>query len=745
MKSSSGKIVSSRSLHIRSLLALSLVAVITGLGRYYVGQRIVSQQEDGFVINVAGRQRMLSQRLAKNVYKLANPQAFEGLVDFSSQQSEFDGSYSSWVRAHGQIIRWSEQPHWQSKVLSDAVSELKQEYQALVVPLRKATNTPLELRTAETFTQAVSAVVEHESKYLESMHRVVGVFEAQTLRNLESIGDMVGTICAIVLLVLIFEFLFVFSPAIQQILATQSALVEASEQAQQGVQSKAQFLATMSHEIRTPMNAVLACTDLLLSQHPRPEDRKLLSTIRNSGDTLLALINDILDFSKIESGKMSLESESFDIKVHTREVIELLDANSSKKGLTVTVDIDPAVPQWVLGDVTRYRQLLFNLVGNATKFAESRVQVRVTAKHLSVGGKLEIHCSIQDDGIGMSEEQQGKLFKQFSQADASTTRKYGGTGLGLSICKGITDAMGGQIWVQSEEGVGSIFQFKFPSEESKPVAQKKSFDFSKASKKTAVQCPISILVVEDNPVNQLIIQNILARFGYKVDIAENGQVGVDRVRAKSYDLVFMDFNMPVMDGLEATKSIRGQDIHQPVIVALTANAFAEDRAKCIEAGMNAFLTKPIEVDRLIEAFIELGFWPEDIFDAGESAVAKSAGSGRVDAGYAVPVDYMIQSLGVDEDFVDELVGVFLGCASELLEDLRSAIDDRDSGRIEAAAHKLKGAASQFQPQEVLELSLKLEHMGRDGQHDGIDQTFATLEQSLVIFVSELNQYMDRAA
>ncbi len=365
---------------------------------------------------------------------------------------------------------------------------------------------------------------------------------------------------------------------------------------------KSKFLATMSHEIRTPMNAVLSCTNLLLSEIKNKEHQKLLRTIKTSGDSLLVLINDILDFSKIESGKINLEKESFDIEECVQSVVDLLDTNASAKGVTLELTSNIKTEHLIRSDITRIRQVLFNLIGNGIKFTHDRVDVHYDVSPVS-DNTVKLDFCISDNGIGIKKEAQDSLFEEFSQVDASTTRKYGGTGLGLAICKGIIQAMKGKIWVESEVDKGSKFYFSITTEVAKkPVETER--ESSTAELCEGCDMNLKILMAEDNSINQIVARRLIEKVGFSIDIVSNGIEAVNAMKDFSYDIIFMDQHMPEMDGVQATKEIRSLNIKQPLIYALTASAFEEDRKRCLEAGMNGFLTKPIVIDQIVSAIKE---------------------------------------------------------------------------------------------------------------------------------------------
>ena len=494
----------------------------------------------------------------------------------------------------------------------------------------------------------------------------------------------------------------------------EAELREAKANAESASRTKSDFLASMSHEIRTPMNAIMGIADLLAKTALSPEQDKYVQIFRRAGDNLLNLINDILDLSKVEASQLELERTGFSLNDLLEKVTEMVAVRAHEKGLALVCEIAPNVPTDLVGDSTRLRQVLLNLLGNAIKFTESgEVALRVTPDADS-SVPTALRFTISDTGIGIPGEKLGRVFERFTQANSSTTRRFGGSGLGLTISKRLVELMGGRIWAESSVGKGSVFSFAVPLEIWAGAIRRAAVPVG-----TGPELPLPalrILLAEDSPDNCTITVAYLQDTPYRVEIAENGTIACEKFTAGQYDLVLMDRQMPVMDGLTATRTIRAweqaNDRPPTPIIALTASALKGDREMCLAAGCTAYLSKPIKQEVLLQAIKE------------HSIVAPPSSkeeSSRMDT-------ILVRA----NPKIADLMPVFLRNCRQNVVAMLDALDRGDFETVEILGHGMRGAGGSYGFQAITEIGAALEQVAESADNNASRK-----------WVGELSRYLDR--
>ncbi|HEU4496209.1 MAG TPA: ATP-binding protein [Flavobacterium sp.] len=461
--------------------------------------------------------------------------------------------------------------------------------------------------------------------------------------------------------------------------------------ARQAVRAKDSFLANMSHEIRTPLNAIIGFTDLLAQTQLNAAQQDYIDSVQVAGENLLVIVNDILDLSKIESGKLTIDSHAFNLKNALKHVYTLLKIKI-KPEIDFHLYLDADLPEMIVGDRARLNQILVNLVGNAIKFTEEG-EVIIAVKHLSENDTHhKLKFSVKDTGIGIPQEKLETIFERFTQAEESTTRRFGGTGLGLNIVKQLVELQNGEIGVKSKLGSGSEFYF---------IMEMKKADSDVENIEETLPVRIShlkILLCEDNDLNQKLAKNVIENFGFAIDIADNGEEGIELLKNNNYDIVLMDLQMPVKDGYQTTEYIRKELNSSIPIIAMTAHSLVGEQEKCFQIGMDAYITKPFRQAELLEAI--------------KSVLDKSKQKPPVKQ-KEVDFSYLHEMSAGDKGFMAEMAHIFVSKTPAEAKSLSEAVRNSDYGTAGKIAHSMKSSLSMFKMEDLMACLDIIEHEAKD--------------------------------
>lgn len=721
-----------RTISVRYWIALSLIAALSTTAFGFILYTAHMEEQRSAVVNLVGNQRTLSQRIPFFANAMARANSPLAREEYAAELSR---SIRAMERAHLRLTMETDAlglPQRMEQALEAIYFEGDYTFDQQVRDFLGRASLLL-ARQNETISENdpdLQAINLAGSNYLLQTHDLIAnLLGEDGERSIKRLERLEIAIWLMTLTLLVFELLVIFRPMAKQVGKTAGDLElaraeasEAAQAAQQAERTKSAFLATISHEIRTPLNSIIGLSQLLREARLSGEHGTHIERINQASEHLLLLLNDVLDFSKLEAGKLVLEPGPFDLQREIEVCVSILAVKASEKGLTVVTKCDPSLPVRIVGDSGRVRQVLMNLLSNAIKYTETG-GISVIAS-LDPKGEDYVRIAVADTGVGIPRDRQQGLFREFEQIRRADRSHETGTGLGLAISKRIVEAMGGKIGLQSQEGVGSTFWFSVPllksCETPAPAAEGASAPSHGFGR------PLSVLVAEDNTANQIVTRALLEKFGHSVEIANNGREALAALDRRAFDVVLMDVNMPVMDGLTATATIRDRTdgAARIPIIALTAHAFSEEHDRVMTAGMDDFLTKPIEPQRLA---LTLKRW-------GEATEPQKGAPPRLAEAGAPPIESSLDSVqtslldtaylaSMEEAVGPEAVAQMLQAAADnlkpSLQRLQEAAETSNTDDMAKAAHILRGTAGTIGAVTLMEAAEVAELAARAGEDPAI--------------------------
>jgi signal transduction histidine kinase/DNA-binding response OmpR family regulator len=704
------------------IAALSAVALLSIGGQLVVQTRLQRQSADATIVNIAGRQRMISQRLAKCALAVA---AASSDGERTARAAELRQWLPVWRRCHLALQKGDAElaiPYVDDAQSSALFRRIDPSFQAMYEGASRLA-ADLESRRAVS-PQAVETILAHEAEFLRGMDEIVSHFELQAQQRVGLLRRVESLLLALTLAVLLLEGILVFRPAARRIRESFAALSAAHEElrlaknsAEAANQAKTRFLANVSHELRTPLHAVLGSVELLEQTPLDARGRECAATIGDAARAQLGLVNDMLDLSTIESGKAELRLGEFSLRSMVERTATMLRPLAAARGLALVCRVDASVPAVVVGDELRLRQVLVNLMNNAIKFTDKGTidcHVEASDGPTSAGVRsVRVRFQVADTGIGIAENDRRHIFDRFTQVDDSSRRRQGGAGLGLAISAQWVERMGGRIEVESRLGEGSRFGFELSLPLGRPDAPSEALTDARAAGTAVSGRSLRILLADDAPAGRLIVAELLKQAGHEVEAVADGRAAVEAIAKRRFDAALIDLQMPDVDGPSAVAEIRRREREENrprlPIAALTADAISHDGKTLEEAGFDAKLTKPISAAALLAALAKL------VDDANSTAVATSYRDFESRTSNGSPRGSALDRLRGNEKLLSELTEMFSAEASTAVERLKAGLASGDDEIVFQTAHRLRGQLLLIGADDAAQIAEAIEAAGHEGR------------------------------
>lgn len=688
------------------ICALSLVAGLTVVGQLLVQQQLQRQTSDSHIVNIAGRQRMLSQKLLKTALQFSVASDFETPTQLADN---LRGTLAEWKANHALLRQGdprSSMPANNSDRIGEMFVQLEPKFQAISKAAErladsswgKQNSDALDSRQATLLRETQAAMLRSDQAYLSGMDSIVYQYALEARQRVESLQRVEHWLLLATLAVLLAEGVFIFRPTAKRIGATEEELRRSSQQlqwakdeAEAATQTKTRFLANVSHELRTPMNAIIGLTELASLTSDQPVRKQYLANVDEAAQTLLRLLDDLIETSRSDIANMRFEEQPLAIRDIAARSVRMLQTSATEKQLAIRFQVDTDVPEQLLGDAARLQQVLVNLTSNAIKYTEQGAITLSASVANRSPDSVSVRFAVEDTGIGIAAEQQAKIFDEFTQVELPESQSRGGVGLGLAISRHLVERMQGKLTVQSTPGEGSVFSFFLPLKKVSELAPSSEV----SDREQPSTQPLDILVIDDTPLNQTVTCELLKQLGHTPSAVGDAEKALQQYRDEAYDLVLMDICMPGMSGYELAGYMQKMDKQlrraETPLVALTAYPMIEYRQKSMDAGMRAHLAKPLKrVD--LQAAISAALQQSNVCPSKDTQLESDAEAGTA----------------AGEGFRRELVRVFHENLPAALRELTEAVSDGDSNKVELLAHRFRGQLATLGESELADKFAQLE-------------------------------------